>query len=570
MNEAAEKDIDLPDDINELKKLAHAQRNEIDEWKRANEEKSGELHRLHEQYQETRREYEKTAEKYTKTENEYRKTLQELSELKEKYRVLRHTLFGRSSEKWSPDERAQASLFNEAETYSEVPEEKQTERIAYDRVKQRGKRKKIPEEIPREEGVHDISEEEKTCACGKRLTRIGEETSEKLEIIPAQIKVIRHIRPKYACKGCEGAEDESSSAVKIAPAPEQLMAKSIASAGLISYIVTSKYEDALPLARQEKIFNRIGVDIPRQSMARWIMKLGERLSPLLKTMDERILDGQIVQMDETRIQVHNEPGKSDSSQSWMWVARGGPPERPITRYMYHHTREGAVAERYLSDFTGYLQSDAYGPYNKIGECEGVVHIGCLAHARRKFDEADKAASKGSAASKEILSMINKIYRVERELRAVEGLSEDEFLRQRREKAEPLFTKLEMHLEEEVEQVPPSTALGKAIAYSSSVLPKVRRYLDLYHLTPDNNASERAIRSFVVGRRNWMFSNTPRGAHASAAFYSLIESAKGASLKPYWYIRYVLQKLPEVEKTGNWQSLLPENFSADDLKTPSYL
>src|SRR6056297_162775 len=120
MNEAAEKDIDLPDDINGLKKLAHAQRNEIDVWKRANEEKSGELHRLHEQYQETRREYEKTAEEYTKTENEYRKTLQELSELKEKYRVLRHTLFGRSSEKWSPDEQAQASLFNEAETYSEA------------------------------------------------------------------------------------------------------------------------------------------------------------------------------------------------------------------------------------------------------------------------------------------------------------------------------------------------------------------------------------------------------------------------------------------------------------------
>ena len=556
MSEATEKHADLPDNIDELKKLAHAQReklsaqrNEIAEWKRAHDKRSAE---------------------YVQTQNEYAKTLQELNEIKEKYRILRHTLFGRSSEKWTPDERKQAGLFNEAEAYSEGPEEEYTERIAYDRVKPRGKREKISKDIPREDVVHDISEEEKICGCGTELTRIGEEISEKLEIIPAQVKVIRHIRPKFACKGCEGDEDEGASAVKIAPAPEQLLPKSIATAGLLSYIVTSKYEDALPLARQEKIFDRIGVDIPRQSMARWIIKVSERLSPLMKVMDKRILAELLVQMDETRIQVHNEPFKKDSSQSWMWVARGGPPKKPLTRYMYYQSREGKVAENYLRGFHGYLQSDAYGPYNKIGEWDGVVHVGCLAHARRKFDEANKAASNGSAAAKEVLSIISKIYRVEKELRAQEHLCEEEFLCRRREMAEPLFEKLEAHLRKKVEQVPPSTALGKAVVYALDVLPKVRRYLDLYHLTPDNNAAERAIRPFVVGRKNWQFADTPRGAHASATFYSLIESAKGASLKPYWYIRYVLQKLPEVEKTGEWESLLPENFSAEDLKTPSYL
>ncbi|WP_319558911.1 IS66 family transposase [Marispirochaeta sp.] len=279
----------------------------------------------------------------------------------------------------------------------------------------------------------------------------------------------------------EGTEDEGSPAIKIAPAPDQLLPKSIASAGLLSYIVISKYEDALPLARQEKIFDRIGADIHRQSMARWIIKVGERLSPLMKVMDERITTGQIVQMDETRIQVHNEPGKEDSSLSWMWVARGGLPTTPITCYMYHRTREGAVAENYLAAFKGYLQSDAYGPYNNIGEWDGVVHVGCLAHVGRKFDEADKAAAKGSAAAKEVLSMIGKIYRVEKELRAVEDLSQNEFLRRRREKAEPLFDKLEKHLGKKVEQVPPSTALGKAVSYAVVVLPKVRSYLDLYHL-----------------------------------------------------------------------------------------
>jgi hypothetical protein len=229
-----------------------------------------------------------------------------------------------------------------------------------------------------------------------------------------------------------------------------------------------------------------------------------------------------------------------------------------------------VASSYLHGFRGYLQSDAYGPYNEIGEWEGVVHVGCLAHARRKFDEADKAAPKGSGAAKEILSLIRKIYGVEKELRANDELAAEEFLRLRREKAEPLFERLQSKLEKKREQVPPSSALGKAVLYALEVLPKVRRYLDVHHLTPDNNSAERAIRPFVVGRKNWQFADTPSGAHASAAFYSLIESAKGATLSPYWYIRYVLQKLPEVEESGQWESLLPENFSADDLMIPSYL
>jgi transposase len=346
-----------------------------------------------------------------------------------------------------------------------------------------------------------------------------------------------------------------------------LLPKSIASSGLVAHIVTSKYCDALPLHRQEKMFRRIGVEISRGSMARWIISAGSRLSPLLEEMDRRIRSGPLIQMDETRVQVHHEPGREDHKQSYMWVARGGPTEKPLVRYMYFPSRGGAVAKSYLTGYEGYLQTDGYEAYTQIGEWDGIVHVGCLAHARRKFDEATKVAG-GSPAALEFLSVMQKIYRVEKELR-LKDISEARFVELRNERTMPLFEQLEKKLEKKAAQVPPSTALGRAVGYTQEVLPRIKRYLEQAFLTPDNNAAERAIRPFVIGRRNWLFSDTPRGAHASAAFYSLIESAKSASLEPYWYIRYVLKNLPEVEESGAWKSLMPENVTSELLHSPSF-
>ncbi len=445
----------LPNDIEELKKVIITQQNEIAEWKTA-----------------------------------HGKSLQEYRELEEKYRILQHAFFGRSSEKWTADEHLQARLFDEAETAvaeDGTYETAQTETITYSVTKRkRGKRQPIPDSIPREEIVHDIAEEEKVCGCGEPLVRIGEEVTEKLDIIPARIHAIRHIRPKYACHACEGSGDEESPAVRIAPPPKQLLPKSIATAGLVAHIVTSKYCDALPLHRQEKMFRRIGVEISRGSMARWIITVGGRLSPLLEEMDRRILSGPLIQMDETKIQVHHEPGRADHKQSFMWVARGGPPEKPLVRYMYHPTRGGAVARSYLTGYEGYLQTDGYEAYTQIGEWEGIVHVGCLAHARRKFDDATQVAG-GSPAAREFLSVMQKIYRVEKELR-LKDLSAAEFEKIRKERAAPLFEQLEKKLENKSAQVPPSTALGRAVAYTREVLPRIKRYLDRFFLTPDNNAA----------------------------------------------------------------------------------
>jgi len=335
----AERYPQVPEDIEELKKVVISQYNEIEK-----------------QYNEI----EKWKETHNRQKEAYEEKVKEYKVLEEKYQILRDTIFGRSSEKRIIEDKSQGRLFNEAELVVDEEaggEEEKLEEIRSYKRKARGKRKPIPAEIPREEVVLDISEEEKICGCGERLVRIGEESKEKLEIIPAQIKAIRYVRPKYACRVCEGSGDEERSAVRIAPPARELLPKSIASAGLVAHIITGKYCDALPLYRQERMFKRIGVDISRASMARWIIELGSRISPLLEEMDKRILEGPLVQMDETRIQVHKEAGRDNHKQSYMWVVRGGPPEAALVRYMYHPSRSGEIARSYLVGYEGHLQTD---------------------------------------------------------------------------------------------------------------------------------------------------------------------------------------------------------------------
>ena len=241
----------LPNDVNQLKQMVVENHLKAQEWKQA----------------------------YDKKEEERR-------ELEAKFNLLRHAFFSRSSEKWTVDEKLQARLFDEAETAAEgeTDTEPEVQMVAGYPRKNRGKRKPIPEDIPRDEIIYDIPEEEKACGCGAELTRIGEEVSEDLDIIPAELKATRHVRLKYGCRVCEGSGNEEGPAVKVAPGPKKLLAKSIATAGLVAHVVTSKYCDALPLYRQEKMFTRIGVDIKRSSMARWIIELGKRISPLLELM----------------------------------------------------------------------------------------------------------------------------------------------------------------------------------------------------------------------------------------------------------------------------------------------
>lgn len=477
---------------------------------------------------------------------------QHIAVLEEKLRLALHKRFAASSEKALP---GQFNLFNEAETLSaEAAVEAATTTVPEHERKKRG-RKPLPDHIPRTRIEHDLPEQEKICACGCRKTCIGEATSEQLDIIPAKIQVLQHVRLKYACRSCEGVEDDGP-AVMIAPLPPQPIPESNASPGLLAHIVTAKFQDGLPLYRQETMFTRIGVELPRSTMANWMIKAGDLIRPLINLMHETQLGYDVLQMDETTLQVLKEKDRAATSNSYMWITRGGPPSSPIVLFTYDPSRSGAVPSRLLADFKGYLQTDGYDGYSAVARREDIIHVGCLAHARRKFDEAVKAQTTNKTGlARQGFDMIQRIYRIEREASARE-LGHDERKQLRDEKAKPLWEELRQWLDRSIGQAPPGTLTGKALGYLNTQWLRLIRYLDDGRLEADNNRAENAIRPFVMGRKAWLFSDTPAGAEASARLYSLIETAKANGIEPYAYLRQVFTKLPKAETLADIEALLP--------------
>ena len=463
--------------------------------------------------------------------------------------------YAASSEKISPD---QVCLFNEAEVDVEPASDTDEELIivpAHTR-KKRG-RKPLPDNLPRIEVIHEIPESERCCDHdGQLLTEIGEVISEQLDIIPAKIQVIRHIRKKYACT--------CGQCIKTAPLPAQPIPKSMASPGLLAHITVSKYQDALPLYRQETILQRIGVDLPRATLANWMIQAGTLIQPLINLLRDRLLAYDIVQMDETPVQVLQEPGKTAQSRSYLWLQRGGPPEHPVVLYDYDPGRGAGVPKRLLEGFKGYLQTDGYDGYNAVVAVNGLTHVGCMAHARRKFSEAVKAQGKKKQRGKAHrgLALIQKLYRIEKQARK---LKPEERHRHRQQHARPILNELRAWLDKALPQVPPMSATGKALNYLNNEWDKLIGYLDDGRLEIDNNGAENAIRPFVVGRKNWLFSTSVKGVNASANLYSLIETAKVNGLEPYAYLRHLFTELPKVETVEAVEALLPGNLSADQIR-----
>ncbi len=428
-------------------------------------------------------------------------------------------------------------------------------------------RKPLPKELPRIEVIHDIPENEKMCQCGSHLSKIGEEVCEKLDLIPAIIRVIKHIRPKYSCKSCEGVEAEGAT-VKIAPVPPQIIPKGIASAGLLAHILCAKFEDALPFYRQEKQFTRLGVDLNRAAMCSWAMKAAQQCAPLLDLLKKDLLSGPLINADETTVQVLKEPGRSPTSKSYMWVYRGGAPSLPILLYEYHPSRSGDVPVAMLHSYSGAVQTDGYKGYNFLDMQNDVVHLGCWAHARRKFIEADKARpKKGKAGSTTIaLNFIKNLYKVENDAKR-KGLAGKELVIYRKEKAEPLLKKFNKWLKKKSLNTTPQSLLGKAVSYTLKQWKRLEAYIEVGDATPDNNLAENAIRPFVVGRKNWLFAGTPDGARASAALYSLIETAKANKLDVYKYLRFLFENLPLAQSEEEYLKLLPTAVTAESMPLP---
>jgi transposase len=465
--------------------------------------------------------------------------------LEEKLRLASLKQFGASSEKVSDD---QLGLFNEAEEVASAPEDPSGEQavnvtVIGEHTRKAPGRKPLPDHLPRTRVEHDLSEDAKVCGCGCRKTKIGEEVSEQLDIIPARIQVLQHVRFKYACRACEGTDDDGPT-VMTAPLPPQPIPKSNASPGLLAYIVIAKFCDGLPLYRLEKMFPRIGVVLLRATMAYWMIRCGDLIEPLIAKMHAAQMAHDIIQMDETTVQVLKEKGRAPQSQSYMWVRRGGPPDQPAILFDYEPSRGGSVPARLLEGFQGILQTDGYEGYAGVAKRNDIIWVGCLAHVRRKYDEALKAQKKKGRGglAKQGFDFIQRIYHVEREARE-RGLDADQRKALRDKKASPIWDELRQWLDSVHGQVSPQSLTGKALNYTQAQWPRLIRTLDDGRIEVDNNHCENAIRPFVLGRKAWLFADTPAGATASARLYSLIETAKANGLEPYAYLSQVFEELP---------------------------
>jgi len=312
----------------------------------------------------------------------------------------------------------------------------------------------------------------------------------------------------------------------------------------------------------EGILARWGVDTGRSTLCSLAMNAGRAVGDLVQAIRDDLKTSPVIGMDETPIQVLHEKNRSATAKSYMWVACGFREGKKLLFFHYHPTRSGSVATEFLKGYSGYLQTDGYSGYSQAGEAPGVTHVGCMAHIRRKFFDADKVSG-GSGDAAEFLSMIASLYHSETLLRQRyenKELNEGSFIAERKRLQEPQLALMHEWLTVQSQSVTPLSGLGKAVSYALGQWDQVVRYLEHALLTPDNNAVENAIRPFVLGRKNWLFSNTPVGAHTSAGLYSLIETAKANGHEPYKYLCYLFDMLPNAKTLEEKLSLLPYRLS----------
>ena len=490
-------------------------------------------------------------------EKRYASVLVELAKLEEERRLDRARRFGASSEAGDHQYR----LFDEAETHADADSDDveaadshpaDTVTIA-EHTRPPGKRKPLPSSLPRV--VVNHTPNNTVCGCGHEMAVIGEKVSEQLDVIPAQVYVIEHHRPTLSCSRC----DESITTV---PLPPQPIPKSIASAGLLAHVAVAKYSDGLPLYRQSKQFYRGGIDLPRNTLANHMLRLGELVQPLVDALHAHVLGGDIIQMDETTVQVLKEPNKPAQSKSYMWVMKGGPPDKCAVLYDYATSRSKEVPDKLLAGFAGHLQTDGYAGYNQVLARENIIGLGCWAHARRKFVEAQKALpkpkqNKGTKVQ-QALAWIGKLYQIERK---IGKLAPEERLQRRQKDSAAILNQFKAWLDKQ--SVPTTSLLGKAITYTLGQWPRLVIYIDDERLSFDNNGVENAIRPFAVGRKNWLFSDSQSGAVASANLYSVLETARANELNDYAYLNHVLTELPALKGQAVDQ-LLTWNVTKDQL------
>lgn len=391
--------------------------------------------------------------------------------------------------------------------------------------------------------VERIEPQEKLCPrCGKAKCEIGCEKSERFEYVPA--KIIRHetLRPKLAC-AC------GQSGVSIAPLPPSVIDQGRPGPGLVAHVLLSKYDDHLPLYRQQQQLARLGVDFARQTLCDWVEKGADWLQPIVREMKRELLAGDYLQVDETPVRVMDPEVKGRCATGYLWVA--GRPEEDVI-FEFHPGRGKEFAVALVGSFEGFMQRDGYGVYGALArEKPGLIPVGCWSHARRKFVEALEERPEPAG---ELVTEIRKIYLIERHARD-ECLDAVQRLHLRREKSAPILAALKPQLEALLPGCLPQSPLGKAIRYVLAEWEPLNRYLEDGRLEIDNNLTENAIRPSAVGKKNWLFIGHPEAGWRSAVIYSVIVSCRRRGIDPWEYVRDVLKRLPTM-KQSEVPSLLP--------------
>ncbi|MGH9575814.1 MAG: IS66 family transposase [Terriglobales bacterium] len=499
----------------------------------------------------------RTAQERDELRGELRIARTERDLLKERLEAFVRRFFAARSEARGSEQKD--LFFNEAEALAPVAAgdaETKVQVPAHARAK-RG-RKPLDPALPREVIRHELPESERLCPHdGERLEEIGVEASEQLDIVPAKIRVIRHERVKYACPCCDHG-------IRTAAAPPRLLPKALLTETALAWVITAKYQDSLPLYRQAALLGRFGGEISRNTLAGSVVRVGAAVQPIVNLLRDQLLEADLIHGDETELQVLKEPGRPAQRKSYLWaqMTGAGPPIRLFT---YCASRSGQTALTLYEGARGALVTDGYEVYGSVAHANGLVHLGCWAHARRRFVEAEAALPKASRTPEQpatqFIAAIGELYAVEKDALGRQMSAEQRTVL-RGEKSRPVLDRIESLVLAHRHTVLPQSLLGKALHYLAGEWPKLVRFVDDGRYPIDNNACENAIRPFVIGRRNWLFADTVAGATASANLYSLIETAKANGIESYRYLCALFVALPKAASLEDYEALLPWRIKLD--------
>lgn len=458
---------------------------------------------------------------------------------------LTRKLYGSSSEKTSTFLEGQMSIFDESEIEADPkalePGLKEVE--GYQRKKFEGQRKELLKDLPHEKRLCTLVEEDRLCtSCGTPLVSVGEEfIRTEIEFIPAKIRVIDIYRETFECRECR---KNGEPYMEKSPMPYPVIQHSMASPSTVAWVMHQKFVNAIPLYRQENEWKTLGVNLSRATMANWIMASSrDWLIPIVNLMHQKLLRERHLHADETTVQVMNEADRKNTTDSYMWVyGTGIHSETPIRIFEYQPGRSGKYPQEFLKGFRGFLHTDAYAGYKKVPE---ITRCFCWSHMRRKFVEAlpkDVKSPEATLPSQGIL-YCNQLFKIEKELIS---LSSEERKQQRQKQENPVLEAFWSWVDSTMKKVMPKSKLGEALIYATNQKDGLMNYLKDGDCVISNNLAENSIRPFTIGRKNWLFSGSPKGATASAAVYSIIETAKANGLNPYKYLNFIFKEIPGVQ------------------------